>query len=103
MRLGTTSLTGSYCASQTLTPTSTASHNNRYNGWYQDGEALIRHRARSMVKISYLEDGMAMTEAAALLQGGHPFVSLLEKAAYERLQEETRKALASGRTRPYRI
>ena len=102
-RLGLTSLTGSYCGSMTLTPTSTASHNNRLNGWFTDGEELIRARAKALVKINYLEDERALLEAGAITSRGRHFLSMMEMQAYERLADETSDALSSGRIKPYFI
>ena len=102
-RFGLTSLTGSYCGSMTMTPTSTASHNNRLNGWFTDGEELIRARARAAVEINYLRDERAILEAGALIARREPYLSMMERLAFERLADETNDALASGYVKPYPV
>jgi len=104
-----TSVTGSYTAviplsgSYSLTVTTTASHNNRINGWTTDGEALIRHRAKASIRINYLKDPAAMQEAAALAMGRQAFLSVQEQQAFQALNDQTFDALATGRVRAWKI
>jgi len=102
-RFPLTSLTGSYCGSQTITPTTTASHNNRLNGWYIDGEELIRARAKAAVEINYLEDADAIAEMRMLKASRSPFLSITEELAFKQLADETSDALSTGKIRPYPI
>ena len=107
-RFPPTSLTGSYCAVITmgggsLTVTSTASHNNRLNGWTTDGEEVIRHRAFAAVKINYLRDAEAKLEAGALAQMREGYLSMMEKQAFERLADEAADFGSAGYVRPYEI
>jgi hypothetical protein len=102
-RFGLTSLTGSFCLSQTMTPTTTASHNNRRNGWTIDGEELLRARAKAAVRINYIYDEAAIKEHHLLLQSREPYLSVYERLVFERLADETSDALASGRIRPHFI
>lgn len=98
-----TSLTGSFTGTGTITPTSTASHNNRGGGWYYHGEELIRYRAKAAVSINYLKDPTAMQEAGLLAMQQTPFLSVQEKQAYQALRDETNDALSTGRIKPYFI
>jgi hypothetical protein len=103
-----TSLTGSYTGIITmggasLTVTSTASHNNRLNGWTTDGEELIRARALASVQIFYLKDEQAKMEMSLLTQARLPFLSVRERQAFERLADETQDLGASGVVQPYDI
>ena len=98
-----TSLTGCFTGTGSQTPTSTASHNNRLGGWYDDGAALIRARAKAAVQIKYLRDGNATAEAALIAQTGGSFLSMIEKQAYERLTDEIQDQLSTGRLKPYFI
>ena len=107
-RYGPTSLTGSYCAVTTmgggsLTTTSTASHNNRLDGWTTDGEELIRSRAKAAVLVNYLKDADAMAEMRGLVAVREPYMSVLERLAFERLRDETNDALSTGTIKPYEI
>lgn len=108
MRFPPTSLTGSYCGIITmgggsLTVTTTASHNNRLNGWTTDGEALIRARARASVEINYLNVESAITEMRQLQAQNQPYLCIRERIAFERLVAETNKAQATGYIKPSRI
>lgn len=94
-----TSLTGSYCGSQTLTPTSTASHNNRLDGWTIDGENLIRTRAIAAVRINTLKQESAIVEMMSLSREG--FLSHREKIAYKALSDEVSDRIMAGRVKPY--
>lgn len=96
-----TSLTGCLTGTGSQTPTSTASHNNRLGGWYDDGAALIRARAKAAVQIKYLRDGNATAEAALIAQTGGSFLSMIEKQAYEQLTDEIQDQLSTGRLKPY--
>lgn len=104
-----TSVTGSYTAvmpmagSYSLTVTTTASHNNRCNGWTTDGEELIRTRAVADIKINYRRNPTAMAEMARLFVAREAFLSIHERQAYERLSDETFDAVATGRIRPYQL
>jgi|TARA_Y100000034_G_C6886891_1_gene407317 hypothetical protein len=102
-RLGMTSLTGSYCSSMTMTPTSTASHNNRRNGWTIDGEALVRARTVAAFRLYYERDEQSIAEEALLSQQRNPFLSLREMNTYQSLADEINDALATGSIRPYAI
>lgn len=98
-----TSLTGSYCASTTITPTTTTSHNNRRDGWTTEGEALIRARAVAAVRINYLRDAQALAEHGILASGGETFLSNREKSAYRALAGLTEKLKSTGEIKPYYI
>lgn len=103
-----TSLTGSYCAVITmgggsLTISTTASHNNRMNGWTTDGEELIRARAVASIEINYLKNIDNIGEMRQLSATNKPFLSIREYSAYERLIDETKDFQASGRVRPYTL
>lgn len=103
-----TSLSGSYCAVVTMggssmTATSTASHNNRMDGWTTDGEELIRARAAAAVSINYLRDQDAIGEMRGLLAMREPYLSIRERLAYERLSDEAQDATGAGIIRPYGI
>lgn len=104
-----TSCTGSYTAvipigsSYSLTVTSTASHNNRINGWFTDGEALIRARAKADMLINYIKKPEAIAEMQGVVSRREPYLSVQEGLAYERLADETSDALATGSVRPYCI
>lgn len=107
-RVRPTSLTGSYCGITTmggasLTTTTTASHNNRLDGWTTDGEELIRARAAAAFEINYLKDENAKIEMGLLGRAGEPFLSVREKQSFERLVDEAQDASATGKTRPYEI
>lgn len=108
-RFPPTSLTPSYCAaipmggSSTLTPTTSASHNNRLNGWTTDGEELIRERAKAGCRIRYFYEEAALLEMASLQSAREPYLSVGEKIAFERLAAETNAALATGKIQPYGI
>ncbi len=98
-----TSLTGRFTSTGTITPTTTASHNNRSGGWYEHGEELIRYRAKAAVAINYIKNPTAMQEAGLLAVRGDSFLSVQEKQAYQALRDETNDALSVGRVRPYFI
>lgn len=107
-RIRPTSLTGSYCAVVTmgggsLTATSTASHNNRLDGWTTDGESLIRSRAVAAFEINYAKNEAAKLEMGALMQNREAYLSIRERQAYERLSDEAQDAQAAGIVRPYEI
>ena len=102
-----TSVTGSYTAvlpmagSYSLTVTTTASHNNRSNGWTQDGKDLIRARAEADIKINIRKNPMAIAEMNTLCVMRESYLSIHEKQAYEKLSDETFDAVATGRIRSY--
>ena len=102
-----TSVTGSYTSvlpmagSYSLTVTATASHNNRLNGWFNDGEELIRSRALADIKINYRRVPSAITEAQRLFSARESFLSIHERQAFERLSDETFDSLSTGRIEPY--
>lgn len=102
-----TSLTGSYTSvipmggGYSLTVTTTASHNNRLDGWTTDGEPLIRARAKAAVRINYLKDQAAIAEMSGLTALGLAFLSIQERQSYERLAAETSDMLATGYVRGY--
>lgn len=104
-----TSVTGSYTAvmpmagSYSLTVTTTASHNNRCNGWTTDAKDLIRTRAVADIKINYRKNPAAMAEMQRLFSSRETFLSIHERQAYERLADETFDAVATGRIEGYRL
>ncbi len=103
-----TSLTGSFCAitmmgGASFTATTTASHNNRLNGWTTDGEELIRARAVAAVEINYLKTPDVISEMRMLLTHREPYLSIRERLAFERLSDEAQDAMAAGIIRPYEI
>lgn len=92
-RVRPTSLTPSYCSlivmgGATLTATTTASHNNRLDGWTTDGGELVRARASAAVKIKYLDNDAQKVEMAGLSQAGLPFLSVIERLAFDRVALE---------------
>jgi len=104
-----TSCTGSYTAvipvsgSYTLSVTTTASHNNRINGWYSDGAELIRARARADILINYIKKQEAIAEMQGIASRREPYLCVQEAIAYESLRDKTDDLLATGRVRPYCI
>lgn len=104
-----TSVTGSYTSvvpmagSYSLTVTTTASHNNRCNGWTTDGEELIRARAVADIKINYRKNPTAIMEMQRLFAARETFLSIHERQAYERLSDETFDAVATGRIKGYAL
>lgn len=107
-RFRPTSLTGSYCllivmGGASLSATTTASHNNRLNGWTTDGAELIRERAAAAVEIKYFHNQESRIEAGALAQAGLPFLSVLERHAFDRValeREDIYKLVSSVPPRP---
>lgn len=107
-RVRPTSLTASYCAiiamgGGSLTATSTASHNNRLDGWTTDGEELVRARALAGVEINYLKNERALVEMGMLAQAREPYLSVREQQAFTRLADEAQDFGAPGLIRPYNI
>lgn len=135
-RYNPTSLTGSYTAlvvmgGRSLTVTTTASHNNRLDGWTTDGRELIAARACAAVKINYFRDPdataeqnavgergaqmdqvkmqimaqrqEAIAEQANLGAKGESFLSYRERAAYQSLIDETTDFTTTGLTKPYSV
>lgn len=107
-RIAPTSLTGSFCSITTmgggsLTATSTASHNNRLDGWTTDGEDLIRSRTCASVAINYLHDPDAIAEMRGLVAVREPYLSVRERLAFERLTAEAQAHGALGLIQPYAI
>lgn len=104
-----TSVTGCFTAqvavggTYSMTVTTTASHNNRSNGWTTACEELIRERAKASLKVRYLKNENAILEAASLAARRAPFFSIAEEIAFERIRDETFDALAMGVTRSYPI
>lgn len=104
-----TSLTGSYttvipvAGSYSLTVTTTASHNNRTNGWMQDGDPLIRARAKASILVNYLGNETAISEMRQLQAQGDSYLSVMEKIAFERMADETFDMLSTGLIKPYCI
>ncbi len=104
-----TSVTGSYTAvmpmagSYSLTVTTTASHNNRLNGWTTDAKDLIRARAVADIKINYRRNPVAIREMQQLFASREAFLSIHERQAFERLADETFDAVSTGRIEPYRL
>lgn len=102
-----TSLTGSFTSiipmggGYSLTVTTTASHNNRLDGWTTDGEMLIRARAKAAVRVNYLKDQAAISEMNNLAMLGLAFLSIQERQSYERLAAETSAMLSTGYVRGY--
>ena len=101
-----TSLTGSFCAvttmgQQSLTATSTASHNSRLNGWTTDGESLIRARAVASVEIFYRQNSDTITEQRQLAAQREDFLSIREMQAFERIMDESQDVQTTGRVMPY--
>ena len=108
-RFGPTSISPSLCllipmaGSSTFTPTTTASHWNRLDGWTTDGEELNRERAKAGVRINYLYDPAAIAERDSQVAAGQLYLSVAERIAFERLADETQDALASGFVKPYPV
>lgn len=104
-----TSVTGSYTAvipvagSYTMTVTTTASHNNRLNGWTTDGSALIRARATAAIKINYLKNTQAIAEFEGILSRREPYLCAAEAVAYQQLVDETFDIVATGLIKAYPI
>ena len=103
-----TSLTGSYCEVMTMgggsmTSTTTASHNNRLDGWTTDGEELIRTRAIAAVEINYFKNEKTINQMLLLNGAREPYYSLRERLAFERLVDEAQDVGATGRLQSYAI
>lgn len=104
-----TSITGSFTAvipaagSYSLTVTTTASHNNRTNGWFQDGEALIRSRTVAALEVHYLRKANAIREMQALAIRGMTYLSAREVAAFNSLNDKTHDMLSTGMIEPCEI
>lgn len=104
-----TSVTGSYTAvipfagSYSMTVTTTASHNNRLNGWTTDGAELIRARAKAALQVNYLKDAAAISEAQSFALSRQPYLCAREALAYLALVDETEELAATGLIRPYCI
>ena len=110
---GAYSLVGSYirsfpAASLTGSATSTASDArgigpNPANGWFTDGEALIRARAKAGVEIRYLRKSDAIAEMRQLALQGLNFLSVEEKIAHSAFKDEIAESVSTGKIRPYNI
>ncbi len=98
-----TSLTGSFTATNSHTPTSTASHNNRIGDWYEHGADLIRARAKASFEINYLRKPAAIAEMEMIFARGETYFSLPERIASSALADETAETVARGKIRPYLI
>lgn len=96
-----TSLTGSWTATGSITPTSSTSHNNRIGGWYEHGADLIKERAIASVRINYLREEEARAEMTLLFGRGEEFLSVRERSAYLALRDEINDQLSVGRLKPY--
>jgi hypothetical protein len=69
------------------------------NPWMTHGEALIRQRAKAIVKLDIIENEAARQEAQALALNGKSSLSILEEQAYVMLRRQTVKETTSGRIR----
>lgn len=102
-----TSVTGSFTnyipvsGAYSMTVTATASHLNRLNGWYQDGEELIRSRAIGELEIYYLKKPSAIAEMQGIMARREAFLNAREAMAYERLADETNDLVTTGFAVPY--
>lgn len=68
---------------------STLSDDTDTNAWMTDGEVLIRQRAKAIVKIDVLHEPGAIQEASNFSNRGLPFLSGLERSAYNALKGKT--------------
>lgn len=66
------------------------------NAWMDDGEELIRERARAGVKIRYLYDADAKGEASLFASRGQSYLSGLEQSAFNALKSRTDKYISVG-------
>lgn len=104
---GSYTLQGSYIRSYspvslTGSATTTASANASH-GWLDQGEEVIRNRARAAVEILYLKKPEALLELQALQAQNRPYFCRAEEIAFKALMDETGEALSTGLLRPYRI
>ena len=116
-RFPPTSVTGSYTrfssklninraglyTQQSLTATTTDSHNSRNNGWTNDGKELVIARARAAIEVNYLRKPDAIAEARGIAMRGEDFLSVREMQAFARLNNNMADFVTAGRVRPYKI
>lgn len=69
------------------------------NPWMTHAEALIRQRAKAIVKLDVIMDEAARQEAQALAMAGKATLSILEEQAFVALRKHTVKETTSGRIR----
>lgn len=104
---GSYSMFGSYLRSYARASTSgsltTSDSVDLANGWLDEGEELIRLRAKRAIEIHYLKNEAAIAEAAGLAIQGDPFLSFPEKNAFIQFRRRVDSAVATGRIKPYEI
>lgn len=69
------------------------------NPWMTHAEALIRQRAKAIVKLDVIDDAQARQEATGMAMGGKTTLSVLEEQALQMLRRQTVKETTSGRIR----
>lgn len=70
------------------------------NAWMVDAEALIRSRAKAIIKIDVGENESSKTEAMMMLQKGSASLSLMEESIKVKLQAEVTRRVQTGRIAP---
>lgn len=71
------------------------------NDWTNAGEALIRARAKAAVKINYLNDAGAISEAQAYALNRQDFLCTLEAVAYRALKRRSDNYVSTGQIEAY--
>lgn len=79
---------------------STLSATDSTNDWMTYGEELIRSRAEADIQIRILKDKFARQEAQMLAAQNQPYLSILEKNAFNSLISETVHKTSAGFLRP---
>lgn len=81
--------TGQIVMVRRLPEISLSATDNATNAWMTHAEELIRQRAKALVRIDNLENETAKAEALQMMALGSTCLSVLEKAAFDRLKMET--------------
>lgn len=95
---GSFTLNMSYIAR--LPEVSLSASDSATNAWMLDAEALIRSRAKAIIKIDVLENEKAKAEAVMMLQKGSTSLSLMEESVKVNLQAEVTRRVQTGRVTP---
>lgn len=67
------------------------------NFWTTQGEALIRQRAKAILRIDILASKSALMEAGQIAARGEEFLCIMEKAAHTALMRQTTNRVSTGR------
>lgn len=95
---GVYTLTFSYIGSQTA-----LSADADTNDWTNEGEALIRARAKAAVKMNYLNDAGAIAEAQGYALNRLDFLCTAEASAFNSLKRKSDMRTATGTIQPWCI